>query len=237
MLTKLLLPALLCATTFELSPAALWAQNPQDPALKAASAQAPAQPPASPDALPQSEPAKALSPHKKVYTNDNLPTAGPDAFNGDFSEINACDRNCFEQVRQLARVAAAASPNWKRDLLRSLDLVRKDAEWQQYLRDLYDARMRFCALGEEKREELAQVADPRNVTQRELAVEEKYDSKFKQAQSSLQNLYTRQRALQQDFASDAFSLQFSQLQVSRVQNAPCPQQPYTASSPGDDEDP
>lgn len=237
MLRKLLISTLLCASAFQVAPIGLWAQNPENPASKVVSGGSPAQSQPASGVVSQSEPAKPSKPHKKVYTNDNLPAGGPEAFAGDFSEVNACDRNCFEQVRQLARGAAGTSSNWKRDLLRSLEAVRKDANWQQYLRDLYDARLRFCTLGDEKRQELSQVADPHNVTQRELTVEEKYDAKFKQAQASVESLYTRQRALQQDFAANVFSLQFSQLQVTRVQNAPCAQQRYAASSPSDDDDP
>jgi hypothetical protein len=35
----------------------------------------------------------------------------------EFSEINDCDRYCFENVRQLARAPTGSIPNWKRDLL------------------------------------------------------------------------------------------------------------------------
>src|SRR5690242_9380707 len=70
------------------------APAPQDAALKPAPSDNPASTP-TPDAKPP-------KPHKKVYTNDNLPKANPGDFSGaDFSEINNCDRNCFEQVRQL----------------------------------------------------------------------------------------------------------------------------------------
>jgi len=193
--------------------------------------------PPSPDALPQAAPAKSAKSHARVYTNDNLPT-GPDASGAmDFGTINDCDRNCFEQVRQLAHVSPSINPNWKRDLLRALDPVRQYPEWQQYLRDLYESHLRFCELGEEKRDELARVADPNNVTARELAVDDKYEVKFRLAQTSLQALYLRQRPLQQKFAFDNFSLQFSQLQVSRIQNAPCAQQRYMATGPIDSNDP
>jgi hypothetical protein len=235
MLTRLLIAALF-TFTFAGAPA-LNAQSqtsdptPQDAALKPAPSDNPAQPPASADAKPP-------KPHKKVYTNDNLPKANPGDFSGaDFSEINNCDRNCFEQVRQLAHVFPGSNPNWKRDLLRALDTVRKNADWQKYLRDLYDVHQRFCAFGAEKRDELAYVADPANVTPRELAVDDKYDAKFKQAQSSLEQVSARQHGLQQLFAASPFSLQFSQLQVSRIQNAPCGSQRYPDPTPREGTDP
>lgn len=205
--------------------------TPQDAALKPAPSDNPSQPPAGADAKPS-------NPRKKVYTNDNLPKANPGDFSGaDFSEINNCDRNCFEQVRQLAHVFPGSNPNWKRDLLRALDTVRKDADWQKYLRDLYDVHQRFCALGAEKRDEIAYVADPANVTPREIAVEDKYDAKFKQAQSSLEQVSARQHGLQQLFGASPFSLQFSQLQVSRIQNAPCGSQRYLNPTPSEGIDP
>lgn len=193
--------------------------------------------PPSSDALPQALPPNPSKPHGKVYTNENLPSASGDSGAMDFSTINACDRRCFEQVRTLAHVSPAANPNWKRDLLRALDPVRMDPEWQQYLRDIYEAHLRFCQIGEEKRDELARVADPNNVTPGELNVDDKYDAKFRKAQASLETLSLRQRPLQAKFALNNFSLQFSQLQVSRIQNVPCANQNYTASGPTDADDP
>lgn len=202
-----------------------------------ASSLVPGELPPSPDALPPAPSPGTHRPRQKLYTNDNLPTASGDFDGSDFSAINDCDRNCFEQVRQLAHVMPGSDPNWKRDVLRSLDPVRQNPEWQQYLRDLYDQHLRFCGIGEEKREELARVADPNNVTARELNVDEKYDAKFRKAQSDLQALYLRQRPLQQSLAFNAFSFQFSQIQVSRIQNAACAPPRYTATGPTDADDP
>jgi hypothetical protein len=67
----------------------------------------------------------------------------------EFSEINECDRYCLENARQLARVPTGSNPNWKRDLLQAIDRVRSDAEWQTYLRELYNVHLRFCQLGDE----------------------------------------------------------------------------------------
>jgi len=234
MRSKLLIATLFTAVFAGLSSLDAQSQNPaptpQDAALKPAPAGNPATNPAQPAAAPDTKPSKS---HKTIYTNDNLPKAG-DFSGADFGEINNCDRNCFEQVRQLAHVNPGSNPNWKRDLLRALDTVRKDPDWQKYLRDLYDVHLRFCALGAEKRDELAHVADPANVTPRELAVEDKYDVKFRQAQASLEAVSARQRGLQQLFGVSPFSLQFSQLQVSRIQNAPCGLQRY---NPSEGEDP
>ena len=191
------------------------------------------QPPISPAA-----PAKPADKPKKVITNDDLkhPSGGFGFSPTDFNQINNCDRSCFEQVRQLAHVFPAANPNWKRDLLQAIDEVRKDGEWQKYLRDLYDMHLKFCQLGDEKRDELARDADPNNVTTREIAIDDKYDAKFKEAQSALQALTSRQTILQRKFADSPFAYQFANMQASRIQNANCAPQRYYNESPTDAED-
>lgn len=219
-------------------PAAPEAPPPSQTPVPASAAKSPASAQEQPGSREASSQGPAAKPaQKKVYTNENMPTAGRESFDGvDFAGINNCDRNCFEQVRQLTRVAPGANPNWKRDLLAAIDTVRKDAEWQQYLRELYDFHLRFCKLGEERREELAKVADPNNVTPRELTVDEKYDLKFKKAQSDLETVYSRQRSVQQKFAVNPYSFQFSQLQVGRLQGASCHSSAYSAG-PADTDDP
>jgi hypothetical protein len=183
----------------------------------------------------QQIPDKTTPKTRKVITNDDLKPARHGGFSGgDFNEINDCDRRCFEQVRELARVAPASNPNWKHDLLRAVDTVRKDAEWEGYLRSLYNVHLRFCQFGAEKRDELAKSADPHNVTPREIAIDEKYDAKFKQAQVELQDLYSRQSDLQRKFSGNPLALQFSLVQTSRIQNAPCEQHWYPSSTPTED---
>ena len=213
---------------------AAW-QQPQDPKQAPPEKQLPnasQQPPATP-ARPTDKP-------KKVITNDDLkaPAGGGFGFSpGDFSQINNCDRNCFEQVRQLARVYPGANPNWKRDLLQAIDLVRKDNEWQKYLHDLYDLHLRFCQLADEKRDELAKYADPNNVTPREIAIDDKYDAKFKEAQAALQALTGNQATLQRKFGVNPLAYQFTNVQISRIQNANCAPQRYYNEAPSDSEDP
>jgi len=214
---------------------AAW-QQPQDPKPAPPEKQPPqaSQPPTATPAKPADKP-------KKVITNDDLKTSaggGSFAFStGDFSQINNCDRNCFEQVRQLARVYPGANPNWKRDLLQAIDLVRKDSEWQKYLHDLYDMRLRFCQLGDEKRDELAKYADPNNVTPREIAIDDKYDAKFKEAQAALQTLTGNQAALQRKFGANPLAFQFTNVQISRIQNANCAPHGYYNEAPSEVEDP
>jgi len=190
------------------------------------------QPPAAPPAKPADKP-------KKVITNDDLKSSG----NGDsgfstldFGQINDCNRSCFEEIRQRARVIPSESPNWKRDLLQAIDRVRSNGEWQKYLRDLYDMHVKFCQIGDDKKEELAKSADPNNVTAREIAIDDKYDAKFKEAQAALQELTNRQDALQRKFSGSPFAYQFSVVQTSRIQNASCAQRWYPNNSENDESD-
>ncbi len=173
-----------------------------------------------------------------MITNDDLKGGGSDGgFSAaNFSQINDCDRSCFDQVRQLALVNPAANPNWKRDLLQAIDTVRKDDDWQKYLRDLYDVHLKFCQFGSEKRDELAKYADPHNVTPKEIAIDEKYDAKFKETQTQLSNVYARQAAVQRKFAENPFAYQFTIVQTNRIQNANCGAQRYSSYTPADSED-
>jgi hypothetical protein len=189
-------------------------------------------------ALPPS-PTKPSRKPKKVITNDDLSGSG-DGFSfspQDFSQINDCNRNCFEQVRQLSRIAPATNPNWRRLLLQAIEEVRREGAWQKYLRDLYDVHVKFCALGDQRREELAKYADPRNVTPREVAIDEKYDVKFKEMQSELQAVYERQSALQAKFSGNPFAYQFSTVQADRIKSANCMSPRYPNYSPTDADDP
>jgi hypothetical protein len=195
---------------------------------------APATPAVPATPLPPKPPDKP----RRVITNDDLKGGGGSGFSPmEFSEINDCDRYCFENVRQLARAPTGSNPNWKRDLLQAIDRVRSDAEWQTYLRELYNVHLKFCQLGDEKREELNRDADPHNVTPREIAIDDKYDAKFQEVQATLQTLYYRQADLQKRFGANPFAFQFSIVQTSRIQNANCAQQRSPRYAPNDADDP
>ncbi len=184
---------------------------------------------------------KPVDKPRKVITNDDLKNPGSGEGSGfspmEFSEVNDCDRNCFENVRQMARAQTASNPNWKRDLLHAVDQVRKDDEWQKYLRELYDVHLKFCQLGNEKKDELNRYADPHNVTPREIAIDDKYDAKFREVQTSLQTLYYRQGDLQRSFGANPYAYQFSMVQTSRIQNASCAPPRYPNYAPNDANDP
>ena len=214
------------------------AQQPQGDVKQPPSDKQQPGPPAPVAALPAPQ-AKPPRKPKRVITNDDLNGSGGGfSFSPqDFSQINDCNRNCFEQVRQLSGVAPSASPNWRRLLLQAIEDLRRDAAWQTYLRDLYDVHVKFCALGDEKREELARYADPHNVTPREVTIDEKYDAKFKQMQSELQLVYERQGPLQAKFSANPFAYQFSRVQADRIKSANCMSRQYPNYSPTDADDP
>jgi hypothetical protein len=196
-----------------------------------------APPPVAALPAPQAKPARKP---KKVITDDDLNGSsgvGASFSRQDLSQINDCDRNCFEQVRKLAGVTPSLSPNWRRPLLQAIDEVRREAAWQKYLLDLYDVHVKFCAVGDEKREELSRYADPHNVTPREVSIEEKYDTKFKEMQSELQLVYERQGPLQAKFTANPFAFQFSRVQADRIKSANCMSPRYPNYSPTDADDP
>jgi hypothetical protein len=241
--------ALLCLALCFSSPAGGFARLPAQSATTSSAGQPqdakqlPPEKPASDSSqqlptLPGS-PAKPAHKPKRVITNDDFKGSGGGAFGftaADFSQINDCDRNCFEQVRQLTHASPAENPSWRRDLLKAIDQVRRDDAWQGYLRDLYEVHVKFCQVGNDKKEEIAKNADPRNVTPREIEIDEKYDLKFKEAQSELQAVYDRQASLQRKFGGN-YAYQFTVVQANRIHNAGCASPRYPTYSPNDADDP
>ena len=208
----LILALLLCAAAIDAR-----AQD-QPPAPQQPASPAPA---ASPAIKPQATAPKRKA--RKVITNDDIQgigsiykgTGGPD-----LSGINDCDRNCFESVRSAARIYPSGV-QWKRDLLDAIERVRDDAPWQALLSDYSAVRGKFCALEQERNEELARNSDPQNVTPAEISVEEKYDRLFKAAQADLLSLYDRARVLRQAHAGSALELGFMDYQTNRIITASC----------------
>jgi hypothetical protein len=215
-------------------------EKPQQPA-----ANSPTQAPAA-DANQPQEPAKpAPNRTHHVITNDELAGKG-DVFGVagaeiDISNINDCDRNCFDRVRTGAPGLADAAGQWKRDLLRGIDKVTADAKWQAALYEIARAKGRFCQLGREKNEALANNANPRNVTEQELSIDEEFDRKFKAAQQDLNAAYADADAVIRGYSG--IVIPFMNLQKSRVASAPCVQpqppryRPYQPPQPDDPDDP
>jgi len=195
------------------------------------------QPPDSQQKQPSAPVAKPAAKPKKVITNDDLLGSGGFGFSSaEFSQINDCDRSCFLDLQQSIRIDPGQNPHWRRDVLRAIDLVRKDAAWQRILHDVYDLHLKTCDLQGEKQEELAKAADPANVTPQEVDIEEKYEAKFRELQEQLNAERARQSALKGDTNDNPVVFRFRIYQENRLQGAPCAQpvsRRYPQSYPGD----
>lgn len=196
----------------------------------------------------QDQPKLAAKPPRHVITNDDLAGKG-DIFGAasseiDISNINDCDRNCFDRVRMGAPGLADAAGQWKRDLLHGIDKVTADAKWQAALAGLARAKGRFCELSREKNEAIANNADPRNVTERELSIEDEYDRKFKAAHAEFNAASADADAAMRGYGG--IIVPFMNLQKGRVASAQCvqpqptryrPYQPPRDDPPDDPDDP
>jgi hypothetical protein len=217
----------------------------QQPAVDSG-AQTPPGPDSGPNASTPQSPVKDAVKNHHVITNDDLgkgDMVGSPSSEIDISNINDCDRNCFESVRRAAPSLADPAGQWKRDLLHAIDKVTADAKWQGALAGLARAKGRFCQLSREKNDALANDADPKNVTEREISIDEEYDRKFKAAQAELDAAFADADAAMRGYSG--IVVPFMNLQKGRVSSAPCVQpqppryRPYQppADPPDDPDDP
>ena len=172
-------------------------------------------------------PAKPTNKPKRVITNDDIKSSPFSSFGGLFytnsGSINDCDASCFDQVRMMAQVDPGKNPNWRTDLLRQLDVVRSDGEWQAYLHELYDAHRKVCQLTFDKADELKKAGNRRNLGPQEVAISDKYDEKMKAAQEDLSAVVARQSAMQRKFADNPYANSFATVQGIRMQGGFCTQ--------------
>lgn len=173
------------------------------------------------------DPAKPAAKPKKVITNDDIKSSPYASFGGVFytnsGSINDCDTNCFDQVRAFSQVDSEGNPNWRRDVLQQLDLVRSDSEWQSYLHALYDAHRRVCQVTFDKADEMRMSGNSRNLGPQEIAITEKYDAQMKDAQAVLSAAVARQFSMQRKFADKPFANAFATIQGTRMQGGFCSQ--------------
>jgi hypothetical protein len=164
---------------------------------------------------------------KRVITNDDIKSSSYTGFGGLFytnsGSINDCDGNCFDQVRGFAQVDAEKNPNWRRDVLQQLELVRSDSEWQAYLHDLYDAHRKVCQVTSDKTDEMRTSGNTRNLGPQEMAITEKYDAQMKTAQAELSAAVARQFMLQEKFTDKPYANSFATIQGTRMQRGFCSQ--------------
>ena len=165
---------------------------------------------------------------KHVITNDDIKPSPYSGFGGLFymstGSINDCDASCFDQVRGMAMVGFDTNPNWRREVLRQLELVRSDGEWQAYLHDVYSAHNKVCQLTFDKQDELRRSGSTfRNLGPQQIAITEKYDQQSKAAQDELSVQVARQRQIQKKFAESRYGNGFATLQGTRMMGGFCSQ--------------
>jgi hypothetical protein len=172
--------------------------------------------------------ANPASKPRHVITNDDIKPSPYGSFGGLFymsaGSINDCDAGCFDQIRGMAMVNSDTNPNWRRDVLRQLDLVRSDAEWQAYLHDLYRAHNKLCQLTFDKQDELRRSGGSfRNLGPQQIAITEKYDEQTKAAQGDLSAQVARQQLIQMKFAAKPYANGFATIQGTRMMGGFCSQ--------------
>jgi hypothetical protein len=172
--------------------------------------------------------AKAASKPRHVITNDDIKPSNDSGFGGLFytsaGSINDCDAGCFDQVHGMAMVRSETNPNWREEVLRQLELVRSDGEWQAYLHDVYRAHNKVCQLGFDKQDELRRSgASFRNLGPQQIAITEKYDDRTKAAQDELSGQVARQQGIQMKFAGRPYANAFASIQGTRMMGGFCSQ--------------
>jgi hypothetical protein len=196
--------------------------------------QTPAKPAASPDA-PVKPPAK----QHKVITNEDFDARGHDiTVEGGrelMEKLNTCDRTCFDQVAQRARIAGGYSARWKLALLDAVDTVKADSTWQGILGQILGVQSNACELQVKKTQDIQRFSDPRTVTPSELAVEREYEPKFREIRNRLNAALDRANAHIAKNADGVLQSSYMHLQVDRVAHATCnisiPQPPEDTDDP------
>jgi hypothetical protein len=171
---------------------------------------------------------KPASKPKHVITNDDIKPSPYTSFGGLFymssGAINDCDASCFDQVRAMAMANSDTNPNWRRDVLRQIELVRSDGEWQAYLHDVYTAHNKICQLTFDRQDELRRSGGSfRNLGPQQIAITEKYDQQTKAGQDELSAQVARQRQIQKKFVEQPYANAFANIQGTRMMAGFCSQ--------------
>jgi hypothetical protein len=188
--------------------------KPQQPAGPSPSAQSPA---------PDRDKPKAAAKPRRVITNEDIEAEHEQSASAnsdiDIGNINDCDAACFEAVRGWANYYIVRSTDWKRDLLHGIDQVTEDGKWQAALYQIARSKSKFCDLNQDKNDAIADMADPRKMTEDEIAIDEAYDRKFEAARSSLNAAYSQADAIMRTYSGIVVS--FMNLQKQRAGNRVC----------------
>jgi hypothetical protein len=204
------------------------AQGQQQQDDKKAPADGAAQAPATATAAaPAADAAKPATKPKHVITNDDIKSSPYASFGGLFytssGSINDCNASCFDQVRNMAFVNTEDHPNWRRDVLREIEIVRSDSEWQAYMRDMYAPHGKVCQVTFDKADEMRRSGNTRNLGPQEIAITEKYDRQMQAAQADLDAAVARQSVLQKKFADKPYANAFATVQGTRMMGGFCSQ--------------
>lgn len=170
----------------------------------------------------QAKPAEPAKPHH-VITNEDIQaqrdliaSANSDV---DIGNINDCDRTCFEMVRGQSGYWLVQNTDWKRDLLRGIEQVSGDPKWQAALFHIARVKAHFCDLSQDKNDALANVADPRKMTEDEISIDEQYDRKFKAAQAELNSALAEADTVMRTY--NGIVVTFMNMQKQRACNRVC----------------
>jgi hypothetical protein len=170
-----------------------------------------------PPAVAQDTPNPGAKP-RRVITNEDieaeheqLASANSDI---DIGNINDCDAACFEAVRGRSNYYLVRNTDWKRDLLHGIDQVTEDGKWQSALYQIARSKSKFCDLNQDKNDAIADMADPRKMTEDQIAIDEAYDRKFEAAQSNLNAAYSQADAILRTYSGIVVS--FMNLQKQRA---------------------
>jgi hypothetical protein len=139
--------------------------------------------------------------------------------NVDIGNINDCDTNCFDWVRNSASYYLVRNTDWKRDLLRGIEQVTDDAKWQTALYQIARLKAKFCELSQNKNDALVDTADPKNMTENEIAIDEAYERKFHERQADLNAAYGNADAIIHSYSGVVIG--FMNLQKQRAGNRTC----------------
>ena len=137
----------------------------------------------------------------------------------DIGNINDCDTNCFDWVRNSANYYIVRNTDWKRDLLRGIEQVTADAKWQAALYQIARLKAKFCELSQDKNDALVDTADPKNMTENEIAIDEAYERKFHERQADLNAAYGNADSIMRSYSGVVIG--FMNLQKQRAGNRTC----------------
>ena len=201
--------------------------NAQDP--KATTLQASAAPKAQSNqqaatSASAAKPKLLLDPHK-VLTNDDLRNLGRPGdvsvvgVDVDLNGIYSCDVNCYNEVREAAKVYPGSDLQWMRDLRSGIEKLKKNNDWRAVLVHLADIRSKFCTLAADEQTALARADNFDNVTEQQINIREEYNRQLNAANQDAVAAYSRMTPLQAQYSSLVAS--FMSIQVSRIMQANC----------------